>query len=318
MKYALVFAGTAALVGALPQQAPQASGKLPWLQPGQKASECGKPNYEEAVCGTEEYCQAIDIADSRNKLETVLKNQWKTTYDCFRAHQPDPKPVRFENKLPEPDCSFRGYWESTCGTMEYCRTIDLVGPASKELLFNRWESTAECLASHEKLPWVEADSPGCGTRGYTEKRCGTEEYCKSFDNKDLFGTQLGNDARYNSAEECFSVHVKKPAPAPANEAPKAESEDRWPWNTPEWRKWTAEGPQSPQHASKPEEHKASKAESEDRWPWNTPEWREWAAEGTQSPQHASKPEEHKAPKQSKSHDKALPDPGPINNRPAFD
>lgn len=131
---------------------------------------------------------------------------------------PFKKPGRFSI-----DCGFRGYDEQTCGTLQYCKAIDLVGSQSDELFEPvKYKSTKECLDAHDpapaapsatpkaKLAFSEDSSPDCGIRGYTEDLCGTEEYCKAIDK---VGTgPFGHDERFKTTKECFDAHDPKPAP----------------------------------------------------------------------------------------------------------
>ncbi|KAK8912284.1 hypothetical protein VCV18_012642 [Metarhizium anisopliae] len=56
-----------------------------------------------------------------------------------------------------------------------------------------------------KLPWKESGQWAleCGLHEYREEQCGTERYCKLFD-------EGLNDGAYKNSQECFDAHERQP------------------------------------------------------------------------------------------------------------
>ncbi|KID93605.1 hypothetical protein MAJ_10433, partial [Metarhizium majus ARSEF 297] len=163
MKFALILASTAALVGALPQSTSTGSAErklLPWLPAGTYSHECGPSGwYSDAECGTYKYC------DSFRDPEIPNDKKYQSTQACIDAHElpsgsgTGKLPWAWEgsdracNSYIERKVYFpRKFMEDACGSRRFC---DLFGPGSplaSELaeLKKRYgfSNVEECRAAH--------------------------------------------------------------------------------------------------------------------------------------------------------------------------
>ncbi|EFY87346.1 hypothetical protein MAC_06581 [Metarhizium acridum CQMa 102] len=124
------------------------------------------------------------------------------------------KPVGEKNdgKLPwlkpgqfSANCGSSMYTDEACGTKMYCEAFDDIGNVTDR----KFTSSKQCFAAHEPepLPWRE---PGqfaslCGSSKFTDEDCGTEMYCKAFDN-----IKNVTDRKFTSSKQCFDAHEPKP------------------------------------------------------------------------------------------------------------
>ncbi|EQL03010.1 hypothetical protein G6O67_001849 [Ophiocordyceps sinensis] len=154
MKYAILLAGAAALVSAVPT----ASYKIPWIDNAhrQMPHECGFWGYTNDMCGTQIYCDAFDSA-GLNKPTGFANAQ-----ECFDAHEPGPilpwigapsrvRPAWCEKGVYSNECPFMcglhgTYTDELCGTKAYCDAFDLVKP--KPLGYKNAEA---CFDAHDRL-----------------------------------------------------------------------------------------------------------------------------------------------------------------------
>lgn len=210
--------------------------KLPWQHGGKWAFECGFHTREETDCGTERYCLMMDgkapafgggfFSVSRNFQTYPVYSNSK---ECFDAHEPEPKadtaqPLQVA-KLPwmlpsnDPDgCGYFGYDERVCGTRVFCNIIDLNGIEKSSRIegLSAWKTTKECRDAREpapKLPWVEKGSDGSGSSTCdSETDCGTEKWCKSYDDLEAVG-EWEWPPSFLDSQDCFDAHEPKPTPS---------------------------------------------------------------------------------------------------------
>ncbi|OAR01839.1 hypothetical protein LLEC1_05990 [Akanthomyces lecanii] len=85
MKYSIVFCSSwVALAAAAPLGEQQAAAKLPFLEPGQWALDCGFRSFDDESCGTERYCKGFDESPAPFGIEGSYAN----SKECFDAHEP--------------------------------------------------------------------------------------------------------------------------------------------------------------------------------------------------------------------------------------
>ncbi|KID84804.1 hypothetical protein MGU_07954 [Metarhizium guizhouense ARSEF 977] len=175
--------------------------KLPWLKPGQFSANCGSSMYTDEACGTEMYCKAFD------DIKNVTDRKFTSSKQCFAAHDPEPLPWREPGQFASL-CGSSKFTDEDCGTDMYCKAFDDI----KNVTDRKFTSSKQCFAAHEpnpnpKLPWKE---PGqfaslCGSSKFTDDDCGTDMYCKAFDD-----IKNVTDRKFTSSKQCFDAHEAKP------------------------------------------------------------------------------------------------------------
>lgn len=98
MQYSIVFLSVVGLGLALPQGAPAPGQKLPFSE--DSSPDCGLRGYTEDLCGTEEYCKAIDKVGTG---PLGHDERFKTTKECFDAHDSKPAPQQDPDRIVFPD-----------------------------------------------------------------------------------------------------------------------------------------------------------------------------------------------------------------------